>query len=367
MAKFIKKLSYIGIIAISSFVMTKSIYLLPWQKNHYQKKYENIIVFGDSLSDSRSTQLYYGNNNWVVAQGTDIVGAPITSIDLEDQRNTWLNYFINSGYILQKTLYNRYQESAYPYRDNVSYAFASAESGLGYIDDLHKSPWPQSQHCNNGAGIYSGYSCVPNLRQQVRDYLADVKGQINPNTLYIVWVGGNDLYQNIAKLITSSDLPLSHPILNITRAVNELIDHGVNPSQIMILNLPNFSMVPAIYSLVTENIQKPILQKMALQAISLFSQSYNALLQYTLIYASGYKITENQIFHIDQLFLDVYKNPQQQQIIGITHDVNTTCLSQNTSGDCKGYIFYNEMHPTTEVHQYLSQQLNEYIFCHDKK
>lgn len=362
MAKNIKKIAYLVIIPSIAIAMTKTIIFLPWQKTKYQSHYDNIVVFGDSLSDSSTHQINYGNNDWVIAQGSDVVGAPITSINSQGQRDTWLNYLIDDRYFSSQTLYNRYQQKPNSYSGNISYAVASAQSGGGYTDDLSPVPWRKSQNCYNGNGNYGSYSCVANLRQQVNDYLSDVDYKPNLHTLYIIWIGGNDLYQNIAKMMTHSNEPLSHPILNITKSVNALIKSGVKPQQIIILNLPNFSMVPAIHSLVANGIENSIMQNTALKAISYFSDGFNALLSYSLIYGTGFQLSDNQIYPIDQLFLSVYHDPDIQKDIGITHELNTPCLSEHPNGDCKGYLFYNEMHPTTEVHQYLAQKLKQYIF-----
>jgi phospholipase/lecithinase/hemolysin len=96
-----KKILYSILILIGLFVvLVLAINLWPTHNYPAGHKFENLIVFGDSLSDSSPmgySKNQSGNNYWVMPQGIPKpAGAPITSeISPEDtHRYTWQNYLI---------------------------------------------------------------------------------------------------------------------------------------------------------------------------------------------------------------------------------------------------------------------------------
>ncbi|MDA7742210.1 SGNH/GDSL hydrolase family protein [Francisellaceae bacterium] len=363
-------------LSISAIILLCIIFLTLinfWPHSKSQDShFDNVIVFGDSLSDSSpmgigSSQV--GNNYWTSIAGiTNRKGAPITSrVGPHDLRRlTWLNYLVssisfNKGHHFLAV--KRALSYLNPYYENVSYAVASAETGNNYIDDLKPSPWPVV-HPGLCQGISDPgkYSCVPGLLKQVHMYLEDVKSKPNPKTLFILWAGGNDFYQNIVKLMTESKDDLSQPISNTVKAVKLLLKEGVPANNIYVLNLPNFSMVPAITTLVGDKIKEAWKQSMALQTISLVSKAYNLWLKAALTLQTYGEFSPAHVFPVDSLFLNVYENKDNlHQKLGITTPVAITCVSAKKLPFCKGVLFYNDMHPTSQIHQYLAEQLGQYI------
>ncbi|MFZ9035907.1 MAG: SGNH/GDSL hydrolase family protein [Francisellaceae bacterium] len=344
----------------------------PHFKPDKPRRFANIVVFGDSLSDSAALNSddRSGNNTWVMAQGVSSpVGAPITSeVSLSNpERKTWLNYLIDSSHFTTADgrLYllrgDNHQVSAFTH--NFSYAVASAQTGDNYIDDKHVSPWPvmSAKDCDHGLGDYGAYSCVPGLMKQVALYLADVDDHPNPHTLFILWAGGNDFYQNIIKLLSDSRLTLSHPIDNTISAVNLLLDHGVSADNIYVLNLPDFAMVPAVRSLLAQKLKNPRDDKMALYAVSMISDLYNLTLKNDLFIKTYGRFKPDHVFGLDKRFLAIYENKQIQRALRIDKPVGLTCVKANALPYCRGFLFYNDMHPTSPMHAYLAGQLKAYI------
>ena len=371
----IKKTIYGLLILLMLFIiLIAGINLWPTTNHITYGKFENIIVFGDSLSDSapmgHQAENFSGNNYWVEPQGVNTPhGAPITSeISPENHhRFTWQNYLIQ-GYEFtsgkNKLAIKRTLDQVDAYDQNVSYAVASAETGNDYTNDKSPSPWPivADSDCYNGIHDYGDYSCVPGLRKQVAMYLEDVNDTPNAATLFILWAGGNDFYQNIVKISSDSKAPLSHPISNIVKAVKLLIKKGVPPENIYVFNLPNFSMVPAITTLVHNGVSGSFKQWSALTAISIVSRAYNIWLKSELVIATLGRFSPSNVLLVDDLFLDIYNNENNAyEILNITHPVATTCTDDGDLPYCRGFLFYNDMHPVTSIHHYLSEVIKNKI------
>ncbi|WP_119328632.1 SGNH/GDSL hydrolase family protein [Cysteiniphilum halobium] len=330
------------------------------------KHFANVVIFGDSLSDSASHGQGVGNNYWVKPSGiTDKIGAPITSaLSANDPtRNTWFNYFLadlstNAG----DKFYNiKDLKPNMAFDHNVSFATASAETGDYYLTD---TTWARdtSEQCLYGVGDYGSYNCVPGVLKQLQFYLTNVNDKPNSKTLFILWAGGNDFYQNIVRIASNNGQAIAHPIDNMVKAVKILMQNGVPAENIYVLNLPNFSMVPALTHLVDDHIHSYLLRQSMLAVISSISQMYNLSLQTNLVLQTLGKFPANHVFPIDQLFLDVYFNKADVlTTIGITEPVDMTCAKARDLPYCHGYLFYNGMHPTTTVHRYLARQLIHYI------
>ncbi len=349
--------------------------IICWPYNPVREKsspvYDNMVVFGDSLSDSAD---FYqgnekGNNYWV--KPADILlpkGAPITSmISMQKPlRKTWVNYFLDTGQIIKsKGLYNIHDlQPNTAYRHNSSFAVASAETGDYYTSDTN---WARinDNKCPEGVGDYGAYNCVPGVLKQVHLYLKNVNHHPNPNTLFILWAGGNDFYQNIVRLLTRNGQPLAHPIENIVKSVRLLIKSGVPAQHIYVLNLPNFSMVPAVQGLLSKHIQNQKVFDASLSIISFISDIYNLSLKTNLVLHTYGKFSPAHVFPVDKLFLSVYFNKDNiKKTLGLDKASNITCAQAQALPVCQGYLFYNSMHPTTAVHQYLAKVLQDYISQH---
>ncbi len=330
------------------------------------KHFANVVVFGDSLSDSAYHGQSVGNNYWVKPSGiTDKIGAPITS-ELSvnaPTRKTWFNYFLaKMPTTAGDKFYNiKALKPNMAFDHNASFATASAETGDYYLTD---TTWARdrSEQCINGVGDYGTYNCVPGMLKQLQLYLANVNNKPNPKTLFILWAGGNDFYQNIVRIASKNGQAIAHPIDNIVKAVKILMQHGVPVANIYVLDLPNFSMVPALTNLIDEHIHSHMMRQSVLAVISSISQMYNLSLQTNLVLQTLGEFPANHVFPIDRLFLDVYFNKDNVLAnIGITKPVDLTCADAKGLPYCNGFLFYNGMHPTTTVHRYLASQLLDYI------
>jgi len=361
---------------------------------HY---FDNIIIFGDSLSDAGDGHLRtqntndddIGNNTWVKTAGR--VGAPITSLDINSQTHPlWVNDFIQNFSDLKN------HQAIHPSRDigrlhlnpysqNIDYAYASAETGLKYLnDDLRTSLYsPYNSRCNTGGLIEPGNACVPGVRQQVTSYLNDVHNQPNPNTVFILWAGGNDFINDIGKLMTlyqslgsekqavqtyyqlpnflstsnkisisinTQGISFSFPVYNLRKAVLQLMNNGVSPSQVYVINLPDLSEVPAAIQITKNN-------PLYLDALSMLTILYNTHLAYSLTSDPKIHLLKSHIIPAYDIEQKVRAHPNQYALT----DVIDSCVAQHADPICKGYLFFNSLHPTTAMGRIMAKGISNSI------
>lgn len=363
-------------------------------------KFSNLIVFGDSLSDAASlspepnlaTKKDHGNNYWVKAQGS--IGAPITSIDPVTKLKTlWPNDLVKEATLFD--LNPNHTRYIYPWsqaremgysalRYNISYAWAGAETGADYTNDfdLHSNlryAFPAYAHNNlacqtTGPGyINPNHSCIPGVLLQVQQYLVDVNQHPNPNSLIIIWAGGNDLFNNAGKIadknsnknfamllidmlnvpypinLNAGIAPLSNPVNNIKQAVILLMQAGVSRNNIYVINLPDLAKTPAAQKIAAGRTSVLYLWTL----ITLVFDTYlEGKLAFDYVHPA-FNLPRNHIISSYTIFADILKNAPKY---GFSKQLQN-CVADHAPASCPGYIFFDEKHPTAEVHKQISNNL----------
>jgi len=352
---------------------------------------QNIIIFGDSLSDM-------GNNTWIVGKGYH--GAPITNQPTAAAKVLWPNLIVSQihGTPLSPHDPFLFSQSASPHdplQDDVNFAYASAETGANYLNDLDFSRgYPPYVHCAKPGLVDATHSCVPGLIAQVQLYLTQVQQQPNPNTVFILWAGGNDFFNNVSKLLahqtTLSHLKLglqqlasaygthqwphtggvvySHPVQNIRQAVTLLVQHDVPLANIYVLNLPDMSKVPAARDMVQAFADsfvkahphfaalKSTIENLLSGAIRFMSASYNTALRLALCFnQTEPNLAQHHLFKINAMFKQIETNKALDKKYGLTN-ITDSCVDKGDAPECKGYAFYEIKHPTLAVEHVLADQ-----------
>ena len=337
-------------------------------------QYSNVIVFGDSLSD-------IGNNQWVQVEGRGAEfakGAPISNIDVTSGKPTlWIQYLVQKKIFLESTIIpSREFKNQDLSKTNVDYAWASAETGDRYLNDL-SNPFAYVKGCKQ-AGIQSAtMSCVPGVMLQVQMYIDNLKATKQTpgkNTVFIIWAGGNDIFDNISRAIYRTSNIKSNPELlapqdaesfawfpsyNLLRAVNLLTKAGVPANHIYIFNLPNIAQTPAAISMVNKNFgDNPKEANLILSVIKGITEWYNYDLQSWI----NYGIKGNAKPHlvtINTAFAQIEKNKSFE---GYTFsNVTDSCVANHVSPACTGYVFFNEKHPTVMTGKALANYIQTTI------
>lgn len=380
--------------------------LLSWANTQ-----SHFIIFGDSLSDaapltsSPGTQQKKGNNFWVefcanyqgnpsVCPHPYLTGAPISDLNTrtgqQANRVNWTIYLeqqMNSlplaTYWQIKQAHNRHKIFA---NNNLSFAFASAESGAKYVSDLHGShielPYnPYNTSCTGpGKDTLNGHwqSCVPGVYQQINDYLSFTNLHVaNRQDTYIIWAGANDLFDNIGKvlylakqkeygsavgaLITltvqchfGSSLYFSaghtHPILfscaanNVANDVRLLLQKGADAHNIYVLAMPDLSLAPEarmypawITTGVAKAFNSAIANRLGSSGVHLFPAfaSFDRLVNHAASY--GFINNDNSCV--------------------ATHHYSPAINA------CNKYFFYNGKHPTGHAGQCIASSVANFMTC----
>lgn len=384
------------------------------------KETERFVIFGDSLSDSGSrlsSQLLkkqdkkssintnfrsvqqtrlVGNNYWIMPAGIetfkDFTGAPVTSFDYKDKKSfgkTWVNYMIDNG-DTQLLNYRAIAADPAKYINNPKYsilfASASAQSGYEFVNDLDPAfnfegaPAPYIS-CSNeqyNTEVSSSMACVPNAVTQVNKFLDLSKHADNANyknTKFIIWIGGNDVNGNIAKIFNIgkldykkiiSQLKAYHPSLlvnNIRTSIELLRDSGVPAKNIYVFGLPNFKYVPAVRSLISSFSDTN--QSIILGLLSAVSINYNNSMK-KLVIKEGVNF-----YDVGKLFIEIIKTPEtfidyydalatDNPLYFCTNTIdNPLNNTDNNFPLCKGFVFYNNIHPTTYTHKIIADDFEK--------
>lgn len=334
-----------------------------------QPNFQQMIVFGDSLSDSgfmANSELpltlltedplaRLGNNYWVATEGK--TGAPITSsLDgAGDLRPLWANYLANElnlgeVYPLRIAKENGVNDNGH----TINYAFASALTGQDYIDDSTPGHlFPTNSNCTEpGIDGENNTACVPGLVKQVNLYLEDIAKQVSPDTLYILWAGGNDVFNGLVQQLDPEEI-LGPAITNHVTAITTLLEVGVSPDQILVIDMPDISMTPAAKDIAREAAgDNDQAYEALIHAMNELSQTFNGQLESVLANFESVKL-----FSAANLLVDIAADPQAY---GIENDEGD-CVIDGQDPQCNGYVFFNDKHPTTAIHQILAENLAKIV------
>jgi phospholipase/lecithinase/hemolysin len=169
---------------------------------------------------------------------------------------------------------------------------------------------------------------IDNLGKQVDDYLADQT--VDPDALYIVWGGGNDLFND-----DSSD-NVTATAARVAGLVEELARAGA--VSILVPNVPPLGLVP--------NYKDDPETATALNTASAdYRGELNAQLDVAVSTLAGEGITVT-LYRLDVygLFYRLAANPEDYGF------VNTSDPSQGEDVDPDEYLFWDDIHPTTAGH-----------------
>ncbi len=174
---------------------------------------------------------------------------------------------------------------------------------------------------------------VDNLGKQVDDYLAS--STVDPAALYIVWGGGNDLFDD------SSADNVTATAARVAALVDQLARAGA--VYILVPNVPPLGLVP--------NYKDEPDTAAALNAASAdYRTELSAQQDTTVATLEGDSITIT-LYRLDVygLFYRLAANPEDYGFVNITDS-----SQGNSSVDPDEYLFWDEIHPTTAGHYQIA-------------
>jgi len=164
----------------------------------------------------------------------------------------------------------------------------------------------------------------------------------DPDALYFVWIGGNDLSDAIATADpTAAAAIVNTALANLNSALNALAANGAR--QFVVLNVPDLSLTPGVIEL-----NSPVASAFASQ----LTQSFNSGIPSATL---GVPATTLLFYDVNQLFGEILGDPAVLADLGIT---NTTGRANDSPGaDPNTFLFMDDLHPTGPVHEFLAERI----------
>ncbi|WP_373498259.1 SGNH/GDSL hydrolase family protein [Desulfococcus sp.] len=273
MKKIIKKLATATMIFLLTLCTT----------NGFAAAFDEIVVFGDSLSD---------NGNLVL---------------IENQ----------------------------PKPDPALYyegRFSNGPVWVEYLADPQRLNLPLHDRALGGA--QSDGLVPPGLIEQVTAYIATSVPPLSHNSLFIIWIGGNDYLNGNGDFQEAVD--------NINTAMERLVEFEA--MHILVLNLPDLGAIP-------DTLGTPE----AAEATT-FSLNFNAELG-NMIDRFSVEHPEIGLYEFDvfSFFIEVRNNPAAFGFINVTEPSPNFQIENNFDG--AGYMFWDDKHPTTAAHALLADRV----------
>ena len=196
----------------------------------------------------------------------------------------------------------------------LDFAFGGATTGIGNIGD-------------GGTPTSFGTAHLPGIATELGLSAGLVPQAIIPSSLFVVWGGADDFESLTNPTIAQSQVAGQAAAANIDKLVAALQMEGA--THILVPNLPNLGETPEFGG--------------DAAAIT-YSDSFDSALAATLP-------TGATLFNTEALFSSILMDPGKYGFSNVT----TPCLSAAANPTCAGYLFFDDIHPTTAADTILAE------------
>lgn len=299
----------------------------------HANNYSQIVIFGDSLSDTGRLK--------------DIVN----QVDPTIANQLQPSFVTNPDPVWSQVFASYYNHNANPNtnldKTGTNYAVGGARSG-------EEANW------NNAFTI-------PSTKTQISSYLNDTTGKTDPNALYVVWIGANDL--NAAAQATSTaaaQAAIANAVIRTATDIETLNQLGA--TSILVPNIPDLSLTPRV--IFGESIQPGIATKAQLAASLYNSSLYTALNQSTanIITANTFALLQEAVANKEAFG---FKNthgvacnmPNRTRDSSDVASTSLACTPAHFIEDNANetYVFADDIHPTGRTHRIIAQYYRSII------
>ena len=316
---------------IRKFVV--SVFLtLPFLVNTQALAFTQVVVFGDSLSDD-------GN---IAHRARDLVGFsyPSSNFNYSDYRFTddtntapAANLYTGTWHEQLAKTFLSLAKATNSLDGGIDYAFGGATTKDGTQDrTVINNPFPFS------GGDFT--ITIDNMGKQIADYLASHTP--DANTLYILWGGGNDLFDDHS----------AQSVADTANRVGVLIQRLANAGarNFLVPNVPPLGAVPNSFGDPNRVAELDV-------ASANYRVQLNSVVAAVVSGYAGNGITIH-VYGLD-VWLDLIRVLGQPLRYGF---VNTTVPAQDQSGvNPDTYLFWDDIHPTTGGHHQLASEANRLL------
>jgi outer membrane lipase/esterase len=291
-----------------------------------------IVIFGDSLSDT-------GNKYYV----TGFANRPPYS--------ELLDFFLVAD--------GPYTRGGLHHSNGATWIeqYARPLGQAGYVRPALRSQGKASNYAYGGARARDDLEIIPNFNQhlpiQVNNFLADVNNNAPEDALYVVFIGGNDIFDAVYALTfdpsgNTSALVISKAVESVANQIMRLSAAGAR--NIVVLNSPNLGATPAVK---LADAMSPV-PGVLIEAATGYSLAYNGGLLANLGSVPGIEIID-----IYTAFNNLVDNPEE---FGLSNSTDVCVMPEQPPYACKKpdeYVFWDGVHPTKAAHNILADVVTE--------
>jgi len=203
--------------------------------------------------------------------------------------------------------------------------------------------------------LAAGNSAI-DLSAQVGAFLANQNGSAPADALYVVFIGGNDVFDaSILPDITAARQAVDLGVLVEGQQIQALINAGAK--YFLVINVVDISTTPSITQLAALT-QNPGLIKQTKK----LTKRYNKKLKRTLKKINKNNDIELVRFNLFEVFKNLlndaedagFSNTTDACFSSITLSFNPGC---NFGANFSSYIFFDEFHPTARAHEIIGNRI----------
>lgn len=247
---------------------------------------------------------------------------------------------------------NTYEYSHHTKPSASAYYQGRYSNGPIWIDYVLTILFPNSSkqrllnYAFGGAGVLRSQPHVFVLSQEIDSYLLTHVARPDADTWFVMWIGANDYLLHP----DSSAEDVHKVIAEMERNIVRLVQQGAK--HVIVMGLPDLGLLPYAEDL---EVQAPL---------STLTKLHNAQFKLSITKLQArFPQADWHYIDIDQTFTSLIAHPKQYGFKR-THE---RCLEPNISGkktwiskkqtDCRQYVFFDQFHPTTYVHQIVAKEL----------
>lgn len=263
--------------------------------------YNDIYVFGDSLSDMGRLYAITGNQ------------FPPSSIYYEGRFSNgpvWAEYFA-ADMNLDLSLRN-------------NFATGGASTGDANVNDVRLGVPPPG---------------LPGLQDEIATFTASLTAPADPDAVYVVWAGANDFFLDFE----DPEEMITNAIGNIATAVGTLQAAGAQ--HIVVPNLPDLGLTP--FALMTNSSE----------GLTLLSAGFNQGLEATLNAYFPTVMVFDTFSAIHEAFADAASLGLTELTTPFFNDLIPAVVGTNPDA----HFFWDSVHPSTKVHAQLAAEIRDWL------
>lgn len=304
-----------------------------------QKPYDNIVVFGSSLSDP-------GNGFVVLSDpasfGYDETCSLLTPMNVPPY-DTLDALFVPDG---------SYATGGHHVSNGATWIeqFARDNALAGFTRPALRNDGQQARNYAVGGARANDYDCRFNLTDQLGAFI-NSSTALTANSLVVFEMGGNDVRDILVGADPASTI--GGALNNIVTAINTLYSMGAR--QFLLMNVPDIGKTPALQIL---DSMYPGVAGTATYLTGLFNNELPALQWYFNTY---YPDMDVRIFDSYTLLNSIIDNPVAYGI----KVTNAPCVTPNVAPyKCSNpdeYLFWDGLHPTKAVHKIMADEAAEVL------